>query len=889
MRSILKTLAAATLMFTSALAGAATPRGVIANGIPWYDQNGDIVNAHGSCIVEDNGRYYLFGEWKSDSSNAFPGFACYSSDDLTHWNFENIALGLQKDGILGPDRVGERVKVMKCPSTGEYVMFMHADNMNYKDPYTAYATSKTITGPYTLQGPLTFNGKPLKHWDMGTFQDSDGTGYVLIHHGPVYRLSDDYHSVAALESKVGGSGESPAVFKKNGRYYHISSNLTSWERNDNFYYTAPSMKGPWTRKGIFCPEGSLTWNSQSTFVFPLVIGGDTVPMYMGDRWSFPHQASAATNVWLPLDVDGERISIPHYMQFWNPATGKEVNILEGTRRDHSGIVLPAGKSFGKDIFRSNKPGDKLVYSFIGSKVAVAGETTPHGGYARVSVLNSKNDTVYSSLVDFYSLRPAADIRIITPAMPVAAYTLVVEVTGEHPAWSDKRKNRFGSDDNYVTVSDVYIYDIDVPPVTFPDRDFPITGFGAVAGADDMKTIRNNTAAIAAAIKACSEFGGGRVVVPEGEWHTGPVHFRSNVNLHLAEGSRLVFADDPKLYLPAVPTSWEGMECYNYSPLVYAYECENVAITGSGTLAPKMDLWRTWFPRPEKHMNALRKLYAMMSEGVDIRERQMAKGENHLRPHLVQFNRCSGILLDGFKIRQSPFWTIHMYLCENGIVRNLDVYAHGHNNDGIDLEMTRNFLIEDCNFDQGDDGVVIKSGRNQDAWRLNRPTENIVARNCNIANAHCLLGIGSEISGGIRNVYMHHCTVPESVFRLFFVKTNHRRGAFVEDIYMENVEGGHADTVFEIDTDVLYQWRNLVPTYETRITRISGIHMRDVRCRSAKMMYRFVGDERLPVNDVSIRNLHVDSLESEDNIVENVTGLSVVGTSFNEIRPSENKK
>lgn len=108
----------------------------------------------------------------------------------------------------------------------------------------------------------------------------------------------------------------------------------------------------------------------------------------------------------------------------------------------------------------------------------------------------------------------------------------------------------------------------------------------------------------------------------------------------------------------------------------------------------------------------------------------------------------------------------MYMCDGGIVRNLDVKAHGHNNDGIDLEMTRNFLVEDCTFDQGDDAVVIKAGRNRDAWRLNTPTENIVIRNCDIVEGHTLLGIGSEISGGIRNVYMHDCKVPQSVRRLF---------------------------------------------------------------------------------------------------------------------------
>ena len=191
---------------------------LIYNGVPWFDDRGEIVNAHGACIVEENGRYYLFGEWKSDESNAFPGFSCYSSDDLVNWKFERVVLPMQPDGILGPNRVGERVKVMKCPSTGEYVMFMHADNMNYKDPHIGYATCSTIAGEYKLHGPLLYEGKPIRRWDMGTYQDVDGTGYLLLHGGIVYRLSKDYRSAEekVLSGVPGSHGESRQCSKKTG-------------------------------------------------------------------------------------------------------------------------------------------------------------------------------------------------------------------------------------------------------------------------------------------------------------------------------------------------------------------------------------------------------------------------------------------------------------------------------------------------------------------------------------------------------------------------------------------------------------------------------------------------------------------------------------------------
>lgn len=408
---------------------------------------------------------------------------------------------------------------------------------------------------------------------------------------------------------------------------------------------------------------------------------------------------------------------------------------------------------------------------------------------------------------------------------------------------------------------------------YPQQDFLITAYGAKEGGEF-----NNSQAIAKAIDACNKAGGGRVVVPAGVWLTSAIHFKNNVNLYLEENAVLSFTDNPSDYLPAVMTSWEGMECYNYSPLLYAFECENIAVTGKGTLSPKMDLWKIWFKRPQPHLEALKQLYTMASTDVPVDKRQMAVGENHLRPHLIHFNRCKNVMIDGFKIRESPFWTIHLYMCDGGIVRNLDVKAHGHNNDGVDLEMSRNFLIEDCSFDQGDDAVVIKAGRNRDAWRLNTPCENIVIRNCTILKGHTLLGIGSEMSGGIRNVYMHDCYAPNSVFRLFFLKTNHRRGGFIENIHIENVKGGVMQRVFEIDTDVLYQWKDLVPTYEERITRIDGIYVNNVTCQLADAIYELKGDARLPIRNVKITNVHVGEvtkfvkkISNAENVVdENLT-------------------
>ena len=417
--------------------------------------------------------------------------------------------------------------------------------------------------------------------------------------------------------------------------------------------------------------------------------------------------------------------------------------------------------------------------------------------------------------------------------------------------------------------------------SFPRKDFPITRYGAKPG-----NVKATTAAFAKAMAACNKAGGGRVVVPAGEWLTGPIHFKSQCNLFLSEGAKVVFEDDPSLYYPAVQTSWEGAECMNLSPLLYAFECENIAVSGPGCLAPKMDFWRTWFRRPDSHIQATRQLYAMCSTQVPVEDRHMEREGVQMRPHLIHFNRCRNIQLDGFKIRESPFWTIHTYMCQDVWVHGLDVYAHGHNNDGIDLEMTQHALVEDCIFDQGDDAVVLKAGRNQDGWAAAMPTQDIVVRNCKVIQGHCLLGIGSEMSGGVRRVYMHDCHSSDRVYRLFYLKTNHRRGGFIEDITVEKVSATKMLRVLEIDTDVLYQWRDIVPTFETSITRIRNISIRQAEAEQADAVYELRGDERDPIDGVNIEAVHVKYLTKFHNNVEFVKNLNVKDITIDHIGEGE---
>lgn len=417
-----------------------TAQSLIVSGVPWFDDHGHTVNAHGGCIVEENGLYYLFGEYKTDDENHFAGFSCYSSPDLVHWTFRRIVLPQQTAGLMGPGRIGERVKVMHCPKTGSYVMYMHSDDLEYRDPHICFAVSDKIDGEYEFVGALQFEGSIIRRWDLGVFQDEDGTGYLLLHEGDIYRLSDDYITV---EEKIGDGlalgGEAPAVAKIDGTYYMMLSGKTSWDCNENYCLYASSMRGPWAYQGLFAPEATQTCNSQTLFVLNVPTARGTVPMFMGDRWSFPHQASAASYVWQPLSVDERgRLRIAEYWPSWNPESGE--------RESLAGERIPVG-------FRSNEAGDEIRIPFHGSRIALEGRADPWGSYAQISVVRADGTPVVDPIyVSFYAKSPDCAYRYVSPELAEGDYVAIVSVTGEVPQWSDKTGQCYGSFGSFVDVS-----------------------------------------------------------------------------------------------------------------------------------------------------------------------------------------------------------------------------------------------------------------------------------------------------------------------------------------------------------------------------------------------------------------------------------------------------
>ncbi|HEY0461225.1 MAG TPA: glycoside hydrolase family 28 protein [Pyrinomonadaceae bacterium] len=344
----------------------------------------------------------------------------------------------------------------------------------------------------------------------------------------------------------------------------------------------------------------------------------------------------------------------------------------------------------------------------------------------------------------------------------------------------------------------------IKPPKFKKKDYLITKYGALA---DGKTLA--TDAIRKAIEECSQKGGGRVRVPKGEFLTGAIHLKSNVNLYLEKDATLKFSMNPQDYLPVVHTRWEGMELMHLSPFIYAYEQTNIAVTGEGTLdgQGKSFFWK-WHGNPRYGGNpdvlsqraARARLYEMMDKGVPVAERIFGGEKDYLRPQFIQPYKCKNVLIEGVKIVDSPMWEIHPVLCENVIVRRVHISSHGPNNDGCDPESCKDVLIEDCYFDTGDDCIAIKSGRNDDGRRINVPTENVIVRGCTMKDGHGGITIGSEISGGVRNVFGENCRMDSpNLDHALRVKNNASRGGYLENFYFRNITIGQvAHAIITID-------------------------------------------------------------------------------------------
>ena len=424
----------------------------------------------------------------------------------------------------------------------------------------------------------------------------------------------------------------------------------------------------------------------------------------------------------------------------------------------------------------------------------------------------------------------------------------------------------------------------IPETHFSDKTYNVNDFGAVA---DGKT--SNTLVFEKAIKACASNGGGKVLVPNGKYLTGPIHLESNVNLHLEDNAEILFSLNPKEY-PIVHTSWEGTEVMNYSPLIYAKNKTNVAVTGKGTLNGQADSTNWWIWSGGKNYgwkkgipsqndpNNREVLVDMAEKGVPVAERVFGEGR-YLRPNFIEFFECNTVLVKDITVINAPFWILHPIKTNNMIIDGVTVNSHGPNNDGCDPEYSQNIIIRNCTFNTGDDCIAIKAGRDADGRRVGLPSKNIIVQNCKMIDGHGGVVIGSEISAGVNNVFVENCNMDSpNLDRAIRIKTNSKRGGVIEDVYVRNLEVG---TVKEcvLKLNMFYnvygsQTGNFIPT-------IRNISLENVNVKNGgKYSVWAEGYKESPVENVTLKNVKIQKVDSIYKL-KNVKNIKFINTYINE--------
>lgn len=484
-------------------------------------------------------------------------------------------------------------------------------------------------------------------------------------------------------------------------------------------------------------------------------------------------------------------------------------------------------------------------------------------------------------------------------------------------------------------NDTYIEDLyealpfDMPVVqrpSFPDYQVDIRDFGAKADGETL-----NTEAINNAIKAVSEKGGGKVVIPEGLWLTGPVVLQNNVNLHVEKNALVLFSGDADLY-PLVRTSFEGLDMLRCQSPISAMNAENIAITGHGVLDGSGDSWRpvkrnkmtdgqwksllksggvvdesgkVWYPN-EGALKA--SILTGSKEKREISDSEWEGMKRWLRPVLLSIVKSKRVLLEGVTFRNSPSWCLHPLSCEDLTLNGVKVFNpwYSQNGDALDVESCKNVVVTNSLFDAGDDAICIKSGKNADGRRRGEPCENVLVKNNTVLHGHGGFVVGSEMSGGVRNVYVADCTFIGTDVGLRF-KSTRGRGGVVENVYVDNIN------MINIPGDVLiadlyYAVKDApgapVPAVTEETPSFKNIHISNISCKGAGRAMFLNGLPEMPIENFSVRNMRITDaqkgafinkvagvtlenieIETADNTylqVENTTNITIDGKEYDKI-------
>jgi DNA sulfur modification protein DndE len=441
------------------------------------------------------------------------------------------------------------------------------------------------------------------------------------------------------------------------------------------------------------------------------------------------------------------------------------------------------------------------------------------------------------------------------------------------------------------VGDKYAYELPkIREVFFRKDTFNIASYGAKADG-----IVLNTTFIQKAIDDCTQAGGGTVLIPKGFWVTGPLDLKSNVNLHVADGAVLQFSNNPNDF-PLVKTNWEGLDAIRAHSPIYAVDAENIAITGKGIIDGAGEAWRPvkkskvtppewnqlissggvlneakdmWYPTERALNGSLAKRPGVIAEGYDMAKAEEVK--EFLRPNMVNLVRCKGVRLEGVTFQNSPAWCLHPLMSEHIVVRDVTVRNpwNAQNGDGLDLESCRNVLIENSSFDVGDDGICIKSGRDEEGRKRGMPTQDVIVKNSTVFHGHGGFVIGSEMSGGARNIFVSDCNFLGTDVGLRF-KTTRGRGGVVEKIYVNNIRMnniGGAAILFDMyymakDPLAVFAGEDKAAIEFKPVTvatpQFKEFFIKDVVCKGAETGIFVRGLPEMNINSIEMENISIQS-------------------------------
>lgn len=441
----------------------------------------------------------------------------------------------------------------------------------------------------------------------------------------------------------------------------------------------------------------------------------------------------------------------------------------------------------------------------------------------------------------------------------------------------------------------------------------------------------NTKAIQQAIDIATEKGGGTILIPSGLWITGPIVLKNNINLHLAKGAVLQFSDNRDDY-PIVETTWEGNTAYRCQAPIWGVNLTNVALTGQGTMDGAGQVWKqvkkskltdtqwktlvasggilndkkdTWYPsETSKYGNENTAWTNKKTEGKTLEDYQ--KIRDFLRPNFISLSVCRNVLIEGITFLNSPAWTLHPLLCEHITIRNVNVKNpwFGQNNDALDLESCSNGIVEGCTFDTGDDAICIKSGRDEEGRKRGKPTQNIIVRNNTVFHAHGGFVIGSEMSGGVKNLYVNNNNFLGTDIGLRF-KTARGRGGVVENIYISDINMNNIPGE-AILFDMYYMAKDPVPLdgddntlpeikaekLDETTPSFKSFFIENVNCKGAETAIMLRGLPEMNIKDISIKNSNFSSnkglicIEAENISFENV-GIFSKNPTVGQIQNSKN--